>query len=169
MSQLEHNDLDQGKSTKVKQNKGNNSSLVSLSVTFVVFVALPYELYVSGMSLIGIFAITIFVAGLLSDVFTTKIGFNRGYGDYNVFYNAAERKKVGKSKFLAGALIFGLIRALIMFYFWQDPIILLITATMSLIGPLWNSIILSSADRTYSLKQPNIESPTIVREINSTQ
>lgn len=128
------------------EKKKDNSSLVSLSVTFIVFVALPYELYILGLPILTIFAATIFVVGLLADIFTTKTGFNRGYSDYNVFYNAAKKKKVRNNSFLVGTFVFGIIRAVIMFYFWQDTLILMIVATMSLIGPLWNSIILASSN-----------------------
>ena len=126
----------------------DNSSLVALSVTFTVFVALPYEMYVLGFPVLTDFAFTIFVAGLLADIFTTKTGFNRGYGDYNVFYNASRKKRVRNNTFLAGTFVFGVIRALLMFYFLNDTFILMIIATMSLIGPMWNSIILSAPDKS---------------------
>lgn len=132
--------------TRSLETKGkDNSSYVSLALTFVVFVALPYELYVLGISLWNDFALTVFAAGLLTDVFTTKAGFNRGYADYNVFYNAAKRK-VRNNSFLVGVAIFGAVRGFLMFYFWHDTFILMLVAMISLIGPLWNSVILSVPD-----------------------
>ncbi|HZW55238.1 MAG TPA: hypothetical protein VFF30_03030 [Nitrososphaerales archaeon] len=135
----------------------DNSSLVALSVTFTVFVALPYEMYVLGFPMLTDFAFTIFVAGLLADIFTTKTGFNRGYGDYNIFYNAGKKKRVRNNSFLAGTFVFGVIRAVLMFYFLDNTLILMIIATMSLIGPMWNSIILSAPDQ--SLRPPEQPQP----------
>jgi len=123
----------------------DRSSLVSLALTFVVFVALPYELYVLGFSLVNDFALTVFAAGLLTDIFTTKAGFNRGYGDYNVFYNAT-KKRIRNNSFLIGVAIFGAVRAYLIYFFWQDTFILLLVAMISLIGPLWNSVVLSVPD-----------------------
>ena len=129
---------------KTKKKK-DNTSLVSLALTFVVFIAFPYELFVLGLSLVNIFALTVFAAGLLTDIFTTKAGFNRGYDDYNPFYTAT-KNKVRNNTFLIGIGIFGAIRAYLIYYFWEDSLILIIVAMMSLIGPLWNSVMLSAPD-----------------------
>ena len=128
-----------------QHNKKDNSSLVSLALVFIVFVVFPYELYVLGLSLVDIFALTVFGAGLLTDIFTTKAGFNRGYDDYNVFYSAT-KNKVRNNTFLIGIGIFGAIRAFLIYYFWGNAFILILVALMSLIGPLWNSVILSVPD-----------------------
>ncbi|MHB8567176.1 MAG: hypothetical protein ACYC7D_11660 [Nitrososphaerales archaeon] len=126
----------------------DNTSLASLAISFIVFVAVPYELYVMGLPLLTDFAITVFVAGFVADIFTTRIGFRRGYGDYNILYNVAQKSSRSKNNaFLGSVIIFGAIRALIAIYFWNEPIVLIIIATTSLIGPLWNSIILSAPDR----------------------
>jgi hypothetical protein len=140
-------DLESGKLESKETSGGHTdkTSIVSFLLTFVVFVALPYELYVMGISILNDFALTVFAAGLLTDVFTTKAGLNRGYGDYNVFYNAT-KKKVKTNSFLIGITIFGAIRAYLMFYFWHDTLILLLVAMISLIGPLWNSVVLSVPD-----------------------
>jgi Mn2+/Fe2+ NRAMP family transporter len=142
---------------KARNNK-DNSSLVSLTVAFVVFVALPYEMYILGAPILSIFAVVIFTAGLLADIFTTKAGFNRGYGDYNVFYNMAKKKKVRNNSFLVASFIFGAIRAFIMFYYWNDTLILMIVASMSLIGPLWNSIILAYPEANNDVKDSPVPS-----------
>src|SRR5579875_1815690 len=131
-----------------KGKERDNTALAGLTISFVVFVAVPYELYIMGLPLISDFAITVFVAGFLADIFTTKIGFRRGYDDYNILYNVARRKRKSESHaFLTSAIVFGAIRAAIAIYFWDVPLVLVIVATTSLIGPLWNSIMLSTSDR----------------------
>lgn len=88
----------------------------------------------------------IFSAGLMADVFTTKAGFNRGYSDYNLLYNLANRrcKKLGNNSFLLlGGFGFGALRVGIMYLFWADPLILLLVASLTLLGPLWNSVMLA--------------------------
>lgn len=132
----------------------DNSSLVGLAISFVVFVAVPYELYALGVPWLTDFAITIFVAGFLADIFTTKIGFRRGYDDYNMLFSSARRKgKSTESAFVSSIIVFGLVRGIIIAYFWNDPVILMIVATTALIGPLWNSIILSSPDKRKATKE----------------
>jgi hypothetical protein len=146
MSELEHNSN--------KREGHDNSSFVGLAVSFVVFVAVPYELYILGVPWITDFAITIFLAGFLADIFTTKIGFRRGYDDYNMLFSSAKKKgKSTKSAFVSSIIIFGIIRGAIIVYFWNDPIVLMIVATTALIGPLWNSIILSSPEKRKSVDE----------------
>lgn len=146
MSQLEQ--------SSTKSQARDNSSLAGLAISFVVFVAVPYELYVLGVPWLTDFAITIFVAGFLADIFTTKIGFRRGYDDYNMLFSSAKKRgKSTHSAFVSSIIVFGLVRGIIIAYFWNDPIVLMIVATSALIGPLWNSIILSSPDKQKTVKE----------------
>ena len=142
-----------------KKSPRDNTSIVSLTLTFVVFVALPYELYVMGFSLINDFALTVLAAGVLTDIFTTKAGFNRGFGDYNIIYNAT-KKKVKNDSFLVGVAVFAAIRGFLIYYFWHNEFILLLVAVISLVGPLWNSVMLSIPDAKPSaqLTQTSTES-----------
>jgi Mn2+/Fe2+ NRAMP family transporter len=119
---------------------------VGFAIVASVFVVLPFTMYILGAPMLPIFAVMIFAAGLTADVFSTKAGLNRGFSDYNLFYNLVN--KGGKSRmrnnsFLIAASLFGLIRAGIMYFFWNDAFISLLIASLSLLGPLWNSIMLS--------------------------
>ncbi|MGI0090175.1 MAG: hypothetical protein ACREBS_00555 [Nitrososphaerales archaeon] len=119
----------------------------SLGIVSVVFLGLPYSLYIMGVSLLNDFALTMLAAGVLIDVFTTKIGFNRGYGECNIFYNLA-RKRSKNNAFLFGILISGMVKGTFIFLFWQNTFILMLVALVSLIAPLWNSLILSKREES---------------------
>jgi hypothetical protein len=138
--------------------KRDKSSTVSFGVVFSVFVVVPYVLYVLGSSIIEIFAVVIFCSGLLADVLTTKAGFNRGYDDYNVFYNLSKNKsRIKQNSFLIGSFFFGFVRLWIMYYFWSNTTILLLVASLSLVGPLWNSVILAYPDNRRNYANRGLE------------
>jgi hypothetical protein len=133
------------KTTMARLQGKDRSLATSMSVIFSIFVALPLLLYYFRAPVISIFAVMIFSAGLVVDIFTTKAGFNRGFGDYNVFYNIVKKKRKGmrNNSFLVGAFIFGVIRIGLIYLFWNEGIILLLVASLSLLAPLWNSIMLA--------------------------
>jgi hypothetical protein len=141
------------------QSQDHYAYLGSLAVISFVFLFIPYSLYLLGVSLFDDLALTILSAGILIDIFTTKIGFNRGFGECNIFYNAAKKK--GKNNaFLIGVLVSCTIRASFVMLFWQDAFILLLVAMVSLVAPLWNSILLSRRDQVS-------ETPKIAGEIST--
>ncbi len=126
-----------------------DSSVIAALLTILsLFVALPMLMYLLKVPAISIFAVTIFGAGLLADIFTTKAGFNRGFSEYNIFYNLLNkgRKRVKNNSFLIGGFFFGLIRLGLIYYFWSEPEVLLLLASLSLLGPVWNSIMLAYPD-----------------------
>jgi hypothetical protein len=123
----------------------DRSVIAGLLTILSLFVALPLVMYLLKVPAISIFAVTIFGAGLLADIFTTKAGFNRGFSEYNIFYNLLNkgRRRVKNNSFLIGGFFFGLIRLGLIYYFWSEPVVLLLLASLSLLGPVWNSIMLA--------------------------
>lgn len=122
--------------------KSQQVTLVSLA-SLAGLMVLPFGLLLIGVDLVSGFAFALMMMALLADAFTTKAALKRGFSESNILYNLT-KGILSENQFLVVSTVIGITVGGVVLAFFRVQWIMLMLVFMYLIGPVSNSVLMSS-------------------------